>query len=86
MKRIFLSVFFLAAFVAKSDDTVTISKSRLQELEQKAAAAERLGAELSATKDEIARLKGEVQSKQVVIAKPLPKAVATEMEKLPPTK
>ena len=42
-----------------AEDTVKIPRSRLTELEQKAAQVERLAAELAQAKDEIARLKGQ---------------------------
>lgn len=84
MKRILLALLLLPAGLSAADDAVSASRSRIEELERKTA---ELTAELTAARAEIARLKGEVQARPVVVlAKPLPPTVEKAMEKLPPTR
>ena len=89
MKRakLLVIVFCLGLVAVRAQETVTISKSRLTELEQKAAQAEKLAAELEMARAEISRLKGEVAAKPKAVYQPaLPPEVEQAIQKLPPTR
>ncbi|MBI3418037.1 MAG: hypothetical protein HY043_22335 [Verrucomicrobia bacterium] len=84
----FVTLFLCGLLVTLADETITVPKARLQELERKAADADRLATELSAAKAEIARLKGEQTELKKAAAKParwLPPAVEKAEQKQPPT-
>lgn len=70
-----------------AEDTVTLPKSRVIELEKKAAQADKLAAELEKARAEISRLKGEAAAApKTVVVSPLPPQVEQSIQKLPPTR
>jgi len=77
--HLFTPLFFLAfAFSIHAQDSVTISKSRLQELERKEAELEKLKGELSSTKGENVQLKKQHEQDAARTAAAAPaQAVAT---------
>jgi hypothetical protein len=84
---IFTILIGLSAGAVRGQDTVTISKSRLTELERKAAETDRLAGELEKAREEISRLKGEVAARPKAVYQPvLPPQVEQAIQKLPPTR
>ena len=85
--QLLVLVFSLGFFPARAEDTVTISKSRLTELERKAARADKLAADLEKAQAEISLLKGEIAAPPKSFAAPvLPPQVEQSLQKLPPTR
>jgi hypothetical protein len=76
----------LSLTLSRADETVPISKERLQELERKAADADRLQRELDARNAEIERLKGQKPTAASRKGETwLPPAAVKAAEKSPPT-
>ena len=89
MKKALLLILLLCLgfFPARAQDTVTIPKSRLIELEKKAAQADKLAIDLEKARAENSRLKGEIGAPPKSFSTPvLPPQVEQSLQKLPPTR
>src|SRR5690349_8859582 len=86
-----LALLFFSAFLSSAQDTVTISKSRFDELQRKEAELEKLKGDLKQTKGENQQLRKQHQADTVKISnraatEPSVKHVSPVMESLPPLK
>lgn len=89
MKKTHLLILLLCFgfFPARAQDTVTLPKSQLIELEKKAARADKLAIDLEKAQREISRLKGEIAAPSKFFSTPiLPPQVEQSLQKLPPTR
>jgi|ERR1044071_1854317 hypothetical protein len=91
LRNLVLVTLIIAAFSVNGQDTVTIPKSRLEELQRKEAELERLKGDLKDTKGENAKLKKQHEEDAVKItaapaAKPVVTHVSPPMASLPPFK
>src|SRR5437868_2099761 len=78
-----LATLVFLAFPSRAQDTVTISKSRLSDLEAKAARADALATELAEARAELARLKKEEKQAERKPARWLPPAVEKAAQQAP---